>query len=117
MTNQDKENQIVFRSVLILCCLIFFIGYLFDATGSYQASLIVCGIFIVCLGINILADPLHERWQNKLDKKKVCNSLRDEDFKHVYINSVGAKKKEQNSLREEDFKQVYIYSISSNLNP
>ena len=114
MMNQKSES---FRSILILCCFILFIGYLFDVSGSYQVSLIVCGILVMCLGINILADPLHERWQNRLDKKKVGHSLSVEDFKHIYITSVGAKKKERHSLSVEDFKQVYIYSVGANLTP
>ena len=86
----ELETRKAAWSVLILCCLILFIGYLFDVFGSYQVSLIVCGIVVICLGVNILADPLHERWQNRLDKQK-DGHLRSPEDKHVYVYNVGAK--------------------------
>ncbi|XP_072035525.1 monocarboxylate transporter 12-like [Amphiura filiformis] len=49
---------------------IFIAGYLYDLTGSYQYSLILCGICIIITGAILLCDPFLSRWQSRLEKHR-----------------------------------------------
>ncbi|XP_072035954.1 monocarboxylate transporter 12-like [Amphiura filiformis] len=63
-----------------LGCLIciFIAGYLYDLTGSYQYSLILCGIWTIITGAILLCDPFLIRWQSQLEKHhEECSSGKD----------------------------------------
>ncbi|XP_072035381.1 monocarboxylate transporter 12-like [Amphiura filiformis] len=49
---------------------VFLAGFLYDITGTYQYSFVLCGVLIIIDGIILLCDPFLTRWQARLERHR-----------------------------------------------
>ncbi|XP_072032628.1 monocarboxylate transporter 12-like [Amphiura filiformis] len=63
-------------------------GVLRDEFSSYQPSLILCGVFGLCLALNILSDPFLERWKSRHRPTENQTTLKSIDYIYSSIPDV-----------------------------